>query len=418
MSRKPEDGLMVEQSPFDSNILSNKNLDYFTEISKLLNRGENMKNLIFLILIIVTLTVSAYETDNYQVTFIDSSRDDREISTKIYYPVIENKESAREETFPKFIFGHGWLMSPANYTQLAEFYSSEGFIVALPYSESGLLPDHNEFALDLIFLVNALDFENSNENSPIYNLVSEEAIVSGHSMGGGASLLAASQSNVFDGVVNFAAAETSPSVIGLAENIQIPTLLFAGANDTITPPSSNQEPMYQNISSNYKCLVTLSNESHLGITDNDTAYELSLPFIRYALTNNDENKNEFESLLYVYSTSNQITYLLYSDPVSNYNDIINLEQINISNSPNPFNPATSISFKFDNLEVETSIEIYNIKGQKIRSMTIPEQKSNFYNLTWDATDQNNQAVSSGIYLYRLISSQGKVLGKAKMMLIK
>ena len=376
-----------------------------------------MRNTILITMLFLVISLAAYQINNYEIAFIDSSRDEREINTRIYYPLTENKND-RDETFPKIIFGHGWLMSPTNYTQLAEFYASAGYIVALPYTESGLLPNHNEFALDLIFIVNALDSESNNEDSPIYHQVNNKAIVSGHSMGGGTSILAASQSNVFDAVVNFAAAETSPSAIDSAGDIQIPTLLFAGSNDNITPSSSNQEPMYQNISADYKCIVTLSDESHLGITDNDTAYELSLPFIRFALTNNDENKNEFESLLYAYSTSNQITYLLYSNPVSNFYNTDELNQVIITNSPNPFNPNTSISFKFDNLEVETSIEIYNIKGQKIRSMTIPEQKSNFYNLTWDATDQNNQAVSSGIYLYRLISSQGKVLGKAKMMLIK
>jgi len=409
---------MIEQSLLHHSGLSNKNLANFTDISKLLIRGEDMKKMVLFILMILALTLSAFETNNYPVTFIDSSRDDREISTKIYYPMIDEEASPGEDTFPKIIFGHGWLMSPNNYTQLAEFYASEGFIVALPYSESGLFPNHNEFALDLIFLVSAIDFENSNVDSPIYQQVKNEAIVSGHSMGGGASLLAASQSNVFDTVVNFAAAETSPSAIDSAGEIQIPALLFAGSNDNITPPSSNQEPMYQNISSNYKSLVTLINESHLGITDNDTAYELSVPFIRYALTNNDEDKSEFESLLYIYSTSNQVSYLLYSDPVSNYNDIMNLESVNIRNSPNPFNPTTSISFKLDKLETNSVIEIYNIKGQKVNSISLPKQVSNNYNITWDGTDQDNISVTSGIYLYRLISSQGQVLGQAKMMLIK
>ncbi len=377
-----------------------------------------MKITILITMILLFISLPAYQINNYETSFFDSSRDEREINTRIYYPLAENKNNDRDESFPKLIFGHGWLMSTTNYTQLAEFYASAGFIVALPNTESGLLPDHNEFALDLIFLVNALDLENNNEDSPIYQQVNNQAIVSGHSMGGGTSILAASLSNVFDAVVNFAAAETSPSAIDSAGNIQIPTLLFAGSNDSITPSNSNQEPMYQNISADYKCIVTLSDENHLGITDNNTAYELSLPFIRFALTNNDENKNEFENLLYTYSTNNQITYLLYFNPVSNFYNTDEINQVIITNSPNPFNPNTSISFKFDNLEAKSNIEIYNLKGQKVKSMTIPEQKSNFYDLTWNATDQNNQAVSSGIYLYRLISSQGKVLGQAKMMLIK
>ena len=50
----------------------------------------------------------------------------------------------------------------------------------------------------------------------------------GHSMGGGASFLAAAQDTGFRVLVNFAAAETTPSAITTAASHTLPRTLFAG----------------------------------------------------------------------------------------------------------------------------------------------------------------------------------------------
>lgn len=376
-----------------------------------------MKNMTLIFLMLITLYLSAFEINNYETTFIDSSRDDREINTRIYYPVSESKGSGREETFPKFIFGHGWLTSPASYSQLAEYYAGEGFIVALPATEGGLLPNHSEFALDLIFLASALDSEGQIESSPLYQQVASEAIVSGHSMGGGASILAASQTNLFSAVVNFAAAETSPSAINNATNIVIPVLLFSGSSDNITPPSSNQVPMYENLASDYKSIVTINGQGHLGITTNNITYTLAIPFINYVLTGEDSYRTDFENLLANYQLDNQIEYLLTTS-VSIYEDVSTVSsKINLHNYPNPFNPVTSIQFNLEKMHDNIRLEIYNLKGQKVKVLNLPKQQSNYYNISWDGTDQSNEAVSSGIYLYRLTSKQ-TIMGQAKMILLK
>ena len=91
------------------------------------------------------------------------------------------------------------------------------------------------------------------------------------------------------------------------------------------------------------------------------------------------------------------------------------------NYPNPFNPSgagrspsTTIYFTAENAEnAETCppwrIEIYNIKGQKIKTLdvsgscritTIADGVG--YSITWNGRDENNQPVTSGIYFYKLI----------------
>ncbi len=92
-----------------------------------------------------------------------------------------------------------------------------------------------------------------------------------------------------------------------------------------------------------------------------------------------------------------------------------LEVINckLNNYPNPFNPSTTISFETTNLHENTRIEIYNLKGQKIRKFSIYNNQSS---IEWNGTDQSNQPVSSGIYFYKLKS--GDIEISRKMLLLK
>ena len=75
-------------------------------------------------------------------------------------------------------------------------------------------------------------------------------------------------------------------------------------------------------------------------------------------------------------------------------------KITLTNYPNPFNPATTISFDLGTEKKESvKIEIYNVKGQKIKTF------SNLKNrdvITWNGKNEKNKPVSSGIYLYKLL----------------
>ena len=72
------------------------------------------------------------------------------------------------------------------------------------------------------------------------------------------------------------------------------------------------------------------------------------------------------------------------------------------NYPNPFNPSTTISFETTTLHKNTRIEIYNLKGQKVKSFPINQlTNSPVHQVIWNGTDENNKSVSSGIYFYKL-----------------
>ena len=89
----------------------------------------------------------------------------------------------------------------------------------------------------------------------------------------------------------------------------------------------------------------------------------------------------------------------------------------ISTFPNPFSNETEISYSLKE-DCVVILEIFNIKGQLIRTLVNEKQKKNFHTTIWDGKDENYKAVSSGIYFYRLStkgnSSAGNVSNYNKM----
>ncbi|MDP8220365.1 MAG: T9SS type A sorting domain-containing protein [Candidatus Stygibacter frigidus] len=85
------------------------------------------------------------------------------------------------------------------------------------------------------------------------------------------------------------------------------------------------------------------------------------------------------------------------------------------NYPNPFNPTTQIKFSLkDNSRVE--LQIYNIKGQLVKTLVDEDLEADFYQFTWYGTDNANRQVSSGVYFYKM--KAGKFISTKKMILMK
>ena len=104
------------------------------------------------------------------------------------------------------------------------------------------------------------------------------------------------------------------------------------------------------------------------------------------------------------------------DAVDNENVeiILQLNTLN-QNYPNPFNPETSISFTLKDGGY-VSLDIYNIKGQKVKNLLNEHREAGNYNVIWNGTDDNNRSVASGVYLYKMKS--GRFSSTKKMILLK
>jgi pimeloyl-ACP methyl ester carboxylesterase len=347
------------------------------------------------------------ELEHINIVFIDESRDSREISTEIFHPVSDSLNAFRpNESYPLVVFGHGWLMNYSFYQSLTLYLVSQGWIVALPRTEEGLFPEHEDFALDLMFLGNQFQLENIDPDSYLYGMVDSTAVVMGHSMGGGSSILAtAGDNNPFDSVVTFAAAETDPSAIEAALDITIPSLTFSAADDNVTPPGTNQEPIFENLDSVYKCYVSLQGVTHLGIISSMVAFDVTSAWLDFILS--DEMLDTFEDVLE--QNVPNITYIIENNYTSiDDNPLIAELDLQLMNYPNPFNPETTFSF-FMADSGEYELKIYDIKGRLVERISgYGEGKQS---IVWNAAEQ-----SSGVYFYRL--SDGRKSETGRCLLLK
>ena len=113
-------------------------------------------------------------------------------------------------------------------------------------------------------------------------------------------------------------------------------------------------------------------------------------------------------------TSDSISWQIVSDYVLSEEDIlINSTQL-YSNIPNPFNPLTTISYQVSEPCIVV-LEIYNIKGQKIKTLLNEIKEIGFYDVEWNGKDDNNQSVSSGLYLYRMKTKNYSEMKKMLML---
>jgi hypothetical protein len=87
----------------------------------------------------------------------------------------------------------------------------------------------------------------------------------------------------------------------------------------------------------------------------------------------------------------------------------------LGNYPNPFNPETLISYNVKT-DSPVTIEIYNLKGQKVKSLVEGKAKAGSHSVSWNGTDDNGKKVTSGVYFYRM--SSGKYTSSRKMILMK
>ena len=89
----------------------------------------------------------------------------------------------------------------------------------------------------------------------------------------------------------------------------------------------------------------------------------------------------------------------------------------LGNFPNPFNPSTTISFSIETPSMASVlIEVYNIRGQRVKTLVDEYKSQGVHSVIWDGTDSSGQIVSSGIYFSRMTA--GEITDFRKMILMK
>jgi len=124
-----------------------------------------------------------------------------------------------------------------------------------------------------------------------------------------------------------------------------------------------------------------------------------------------EQEDETGYDVYVLEEEIQVSVNEDELPINNYE---------LQNHPNPFNPSTTISFSLNTEDIsDCKMIIYNLKGQKVKEFDIflSEDEGESNSIVWYGTDQNNKYVSSGIYFYQLKVNE-EIKQTKKMILLK
>lgn len=75
------------------------------------------------------------------------------------------------------------------------------------------------------------------------------------------------------------------------------------------------------------------------------------------------------------------------------------------NHPNPFNPSTTIAFDLPRTG-PVSLTIYDVQGRRIRTLLDGTLSAGAHSRVWDGTDDRGSRAASGVYLYRLQTTEG------------
>lgn len=215
---------------------------------------------VFLSLIILFLTANCakaqtYELGRARVELNDESRS-RVIPVEVYYPALSSGENAdwAEGEFPLIIVGHGFAMTYAAYENYAQYFVPRGYAIAMLDTENGFVGvNHEDFGIDYVFVKNNLGFTGHLNSKVAYM---------GHSMGGGAAFIAASQDEGPDLLIGLAPAETNPSAIAASVSVVAPTFVFSGEGDNVTPPEGSHIPIYDACSAVCKGFINIIGGAH------------------------------------------------------------------------------------------------------------------------------------------------------------
>ena len=369
--------------------------------------------------LILCSSLSAQQIGHTTVTFIDSLRNNRQIATEIYYPATSagNNTPIAAGVFPLITFGHGFVMVWSAYQNFWDLLVPEGYILAFPTTEGGFSPSHADFGKDLKFLIAKIQSSGVGAVIPSASVGTTSAIM-GHSMGGGCSFLAAENNLMITTMVSFASANTNPSSITASQQVFVPTLLFSGTNDCVTPPSQHQNIMYDSTAAAFKTQVNITGGGHCFFANSNfnctfgentcspsptitRAEQQSVTnnflklWLAYFLKNDCQKAQDFQDSL---SMSSKISYR-QSQAIGCFTGITNSNFYPNSFKvfPNPFSTQTTL--QTDILLHNATFTVYNCFGQTVREIT---------NISGNTATFFRDNLPSGLYFIRLTQDNKQI----------
>ncbi|MBN1999417.1 T9SS type A sorting domain-containing protein [candidate division KSB1 bacterium] len=134
------------------------------------------------------------------------------------------------------------------------------------------------------------------------------------------------------------------------------------------------------------------------------------PYV-YTYVDNDVENNQYFYRLKQIDKDGSYKYSIICSTSGNGPQIFILSQ----NFPNPFNSSTTIEYKVPK-NCNVNIQIYNLVGQKIKTLVNTQKEKGEYKIYWDGTDDLGENISTGVYFYKINS--GAFHNVKKLLLIR
>ena len=143
-------------------------------------------------------------------------------------------------------------------------------------------------------------------------------------------------------------------------------------------------------------------------------YSIDLLVGDYTVSATLDGYDDFEADVEIFE--GQVTTLDFemTEAVNAGEIIIFATELN-NNYPNPFNPVTNIVYSIKEAS-NVTIEVYNLRGQLVKTLVNEVKETGSFTTTWDGTDNTNKSISSGVYFYKMRS--GNFTSTKKMILMK
>jgi len=383
--------------------------------------------LVIAALALVAVAAAALEIGHVSRTYVDPERDNRSIPTEIHYPALQAGEGVPAAPpppggFPPLACGHGYLMPWDVYGWLWEGLVPAGYVVALPRTGGELFPDHEDFGLDLAFVLRALREEAADPASPLYGAVAATGGVMGHSMGGGAAVLAAASDPDIAALAGFAAAETNPSAAAAAAAVTAPSLQFSGSHDCVAPAEQHQLPIYDNLASDCRAWASLLGGSHCQFAaynftcglgeigcpsptltraeQQAIALLLLRPWLDHVLQGDAAAWQTFTARL---DSLPEVDHLLDCGPTA-APAVPAGSPLALVAAENPCRDGTRLRYSLAGAARVEAV-LFDVAGRRLRAFPSREAAAGTHTLAWDGRDGIGRQLPAGVYLLRLSAGQ-------------
>jgi len=143
----------------------------------------------------------------------------------------------------------------------------------------------------------------------------------------------------------------------------------------------------------------------------------NLPVGKFTVTATKEGYEDYTSIELTMLAGGTLTHNIRLNKITSEDDIIGVPVVTALNAnfPNPFNPSTMISFDIAQ-EGHVKIEIFNIRGQRVRTLVNDHVPVGSHKVEWNGTDDFGRTVGTGIYFYNM--QTGEYFSTRRMVLMK